>query len=183
MVVRGKTYTVAEFSDIANAADVGDKILELIAGEIVEKMPSFTPSHLAIRIARFISNFVEKHDLGYITGPDGGYIISENDVFNPDVGYISKERLPEEPQREVLIPPDLAVEVKSPTDSRRAMQRKAEKYLAGGTRMVLLVFPAKEQSEVHRANVNVQTLGVEDTLDGGEVLPGFKLKVRDIFKK
>ena len=183
MVVEKLTYTVAQFQEFESLPENADRILELIDGEIVEKMPSFTPSRIAIRISYFLLQFTLSNGIGYVTGEAGGYVMAEGNVFNPDVGYISKARLPEEPDREVPIPPDLAVEVKSPTDSKRSMRRKAEKYLASGTRLVWLVFPDEQTVEVYLADKDVQTVGIDGVLDGGEVLPGFTFKVSDIFAR
>ena len=76
----------------------------------------------------------------------------------------------------------MAVEVKSPTDSKRELRRKAEKYLAFGTRLVWLVFPDEEVVEVYLPDRDVETLKPGDTLDGGDVLPGFSLPVRSLFE-
>jgi Uma2 family endonuclease len=100
----------------------------------------------------------------------------------PDAAYISKERLPTEPEREVIGPPDLAVEVKSPRDSKRELRKKAEKYLEYGTRMVWLVFPDDELVEVYVHDEDVITVSGDAILEGRDVLPGFQLPVRDIFK-
>jgi Uma2 family endonuclease len=182
MVVQKKTYTYDEYAAISELPENRDKILELIDGEIVEKVPSFTPSRIGMRLGRFVDTHVDENNLGYVTGADGGYILSEDDTFNPDVAYISKIRLPELPAREVHGPPDLAIEVKSPTDSKRAMRRKAETYRRYGTKMVWLVFPDEQIVEVYVADEDVKTLGMDDTLDGGDVLPGFVLPVSKIFQ-
>lgn len=125
--------------------------------------------------------YLLKNNIGYVTGEAGGYIMDAENVLIPDVGYISKERLPETPEREAPVPPDLAVEVKSPTDRIRNMRNKAEAYLTFGTRMVWLVFPEDQTIEVYLPDEDVKTLTVEDTLEGGEVLPGFTLPIHDIF--
>jgi Uma2 family endonuclease len=73
----------------------------------------------------------------------------------------------------------------SPTDSIKAAQRKALKYLSFGTRLVWVVYPDDQTVDVYRPaegeSATIQVFGVEDTLDGGDVLPGFSLSVRDIF--
>jgi Uma2 family endonuclease len=76
----------------------------------------------------------------------------------------------------------MAVEVKSPTDSKREMRRKAEKYLAYGTRLVWLVFPDEQTVEVYVPDEDVKMVGIEGILDGVNVLPGFALAVKDIFR-
>lgn len=181
MAIDKQLYTLDEYHRIIDMPENQDRILELIDGELVEKMPSFTPSRIASRISYKFNRYLEDRPIGYITGEAGGYIMSSEVVFNPDVGYISKVRLPEEPEREAPVPPDLAVEVKSPTDSKRAMRRKAERYLELGTRIVWLVFPDERVIEVYMPDEDVKTLAVNDTLDGGEVLPGFTLSVSELF--
>ena len=179
MVIQEQRYTLAEFHTFSELPENRNRLFELINGEIVEKAASFTPSKLAMRIGRFIGNFAD--EIGYVTGADGSYILSEDYEFMPDVGYISKARLPQAPEREVHGPPDLAVEVKSPTDSKRALRQKAEDYLRFGTKMVWLVFPDEQQLEVYVPGQDVQEYGIDDILSGGDVLPGFSLPVRDIF--
>ncbi len=184
MDIQHRTITLEEYHAICDLPENADKILELIDGEIVEKMPSFSPSKTSMRIGRFIGNFVDDKDLGYVTGEAGGYVMPvSGNVYNPDVGYISKARLSEEPEREAPLPPDLAVEVKSPTDSKRAMRRKAEKYLENGTQIVWLVFPDEREIEVYSlSDEDVRTVGIDGILDGASVLPGFTLPVANIFR-
>jgi Uma2 family endonuclease len=161
--------------------------LELVEGEIVEKMPSFTPSQIAGIILTYINLFLFQNPIGYVTGADGSYTIDEENDYIPDVGYISKERLPERPARGVSIPPDLAVEVVSPTDSIKKVQRKAKKYLRFGTKMVWIVYPEDQTVDVCLPDpdmpdgMRVHEVGMDGMLDGDAVLPGFKLAVKDIF--
>lgn len=177
------TYTIAEYQRLMEQPENTGRIVELIDGELVEKMQSFTPSKIATRISRKVGNFVEVHDLGYVTGEAGGYVMPNGDVLIPDVGFITKARLVQEPEREAPVPPDFAVEVKSPTDRKRALRNKVERYLQHGTQLVWLVFADERIVEVYVAgeDADVQTVTVEGTLDGGSVLPGFTLKVSDIF--
>lgn len=179
MVVQQKRYTLAEYQAFTELPENKNRLFELIDGEIVERAASFTPSKIAIRIGRFIGSFAD--ELGYVTGADGTYVLSETHSFMPDVGYISKISLPQEPEREVYGPPDLAIEVKSPTDSKREMRLKVEDYLRFGTKLVWLVFPEERRVEVYEPDQDVLELDINDTLNGGDVLPGFTLPVRDIF--
>lgn len=182
MAVDKQLLTLDEYHSIIDLPENRDRILELIDGELVEKMPSFTPSRIAMRIGARLNLYLDDHDVGYVTGPDGGYIMPDGNVLIPDVGYVSKARLPDIPDREVPAAPDLAVEVKSPTDRTRALRRKAERYLELGTRMVWLVFPDEQVVEVYVPDEDVRAIGLDGMLDGGDVLPGFSLSVRAIFK-
>ncbi|MCU0499984.1 MAG: Uma2 family endonuclease [Anaerolineae bacterium] len=158
-----------------------DRLFELIDGEVHEKMASFTPSKIALRIGRFIGNYLDEHPIGEVTGADGTYLMSPTDAYMPDVGYIAKTRIPETLEGVMPVPPDLA-EVKSPSDSYRELRRKAEKYIAFGTSIVWLVFPEKHMIEVYIGTTEEQILTLNDTLTGGDLLPGFTLPLGQIFQ-
>jgi Uma2 family endonuclease len=179
MVVCERPITLDKFHAHCELPQNRDRLFELINGELVEKKSGFTPATIAVRIGRFISNFA--NEVGYVTGADGSYILAPHYEFMPDVGYISKIRLPQAPACEVQGPPDLAVEVKSPTEGKRALRQKAEDYLRFGTKMVWLIFPDEGRVEVYVADADVREFGLDDTLDGGDVLPGFTLPVKAIF--
>ncbi|MBX3085285.1 MAG: Uma2 family endonuclease [Anaerolineae bacterium] len=177
------TYTIAEYQRLMEQSENTDRIVELIDGELVEKMPSFTPSKIAAEIIFAIKLFLRENPIGYVTTEGGGYIMPNGDILIPDVGYVAKVHLPELPEREAPVPPDFAVEVKSPTDRKRALRNKVERYLQHGTQLVWLVFPDERIVEVYVAgeDADVQTVTIDGILDGGSVLPGFTLKVSDIF--
>jgi Uma2 family endonuclease len=174
-------YTLEQFEQFIAQPENENRLFELINGEIVEKVASFKPSRLAMRIGYFFTGYLMTNPIGYVTGADGSYILSASYEVMPDVGYIAKDRLPREPERQVQGPPDLAVEVKSPNDTKRKMRKKAEDYLSFGTRMVWLVFPDDQEVEVYLPDKDVQTVRIDGILDGGGILPGFKLPVHDIF--
>jgi Uma2 family endonuclease len=163
-----------------------DRFIELIDGEIVEMPSSLRASQLALLIGSMILPFVREHQLGYVTTADGGYVINDENVFAPDVGFISKERLPELPAQGFgPIPPDLAIEVVSPSDLKDRKQRieaKLERYLRARVPMICYVYMERKVVEVHRPDRPLQIIGLEDELDLSEVIPGLRLKLRDIFE-
>lgn len=185
MIIQEKVFSIDDLHALETLPENQDKRLELIQGVMFELSPSFVPSAIAAEIIYHLKAYLKKHDLGYVTGADGGYIMSNNDRFIPDVGYISKERLPEVPERDVPVPPDFAVEVKSPTDTIIGIQKKALDYLNFGTQLVWVVYPEKQTVEVYshagQGNVNVRTLTLQDNLEGENVLPGLSLPVAEIF--
>lgn len=182
MTISNSLLTLEDYHAICDLPENEGRILELIDGEIVEKMASFEPSQIASRINGFAFIFLLSHPIGYLTGEAGGYVMAPGHVYNPDVGFISKARLPDKPEREAPIPPDFAVEVKSPSDRKRAMRRKAERYLEFGTKLVWLVFPEEQLVEVYMPDQDVMVVGIDGVLDGGTILPGFSLAVRQIFE-
>lgn len=102
--------------------------------------------------------------------------------YAPDVAFISKSRQPELVKEGYNpSPPELAVEGLSPTDSESALRIKVVNYLAAGT-LVWVVKPETQTVEVYTPGQPVRVLGIENTLDGGEVLRNFKLPMQTIFE-
>lgn len=176
----GTQATIEAFDHIATRAENADRRLEYVGGEIVEVVSNNYASAVAARILIKIGGYVEAHSLGYITGADGGYRVS-GERYIPDVAFVSTAKQPE-PSHETYNPqpPDLAVEVLSPTDSADIVRLKVANYLAAGT-LVWLVNPEARTVEVYRPGRPAQRLTLEDALEGDAVLPGFTLPVREMF--
>ncbi|MCC7451806.1 MAG: Uma2 family endonuclease [Anaerolineae bacterium] len=181
MTVQPRLYTAEEFERFVALPENADKTFELIGGEIVEVPSNPYSSKIAMRFGRHIGNFVDEHDLGHVTGADGGYKVS-GERYAPDVGFIAKSRQAELPDYEGCNPlaPDLAVEVVSPSDSQEQLLTKVANYLAAGM-LVWVAYPAKKQVGVYAPGQPALILDVNGTVDGGTVLPGFKLAVKDLF--
>ena len=183
MTIQQKTYTADEFWDMIDQLDQTRRY-ELIRGEIVA-MPPSSPrnSMIAMRIGRLIGNYVAEYDLGYVMGADGGYTLAADEVRIPDVSFVSKERMPELPDR-FEGGPDLAVEVISPSESSRHVMDKIRLYLHAGTRLVWAVYPDEQVVDVYRpaeAGMHVQKVDMDGMLMGDPVLPGFTLDLHDLF--
>jgi Uma2 family endonuclease len=159
-----------------------DKRYELIAGEIVEKMVSNQEaSEIAATILAYIKIYLLKNPIGRVRGADGGYHIG-TERYIPDVSYMSKARQSERNKDSYNpLAPDLAVEVLSPTDTPKIIRVKVMNYLAAGT-VVWLVSPESQEIEVYIAGQPARVLGIDDTLDGGTVLPGFTMAVKQAFE-
>lgn len=165
-----------------DAPENKDRLFELIDGEFVEKMPtSFLSSYLAGLILTYLNLYLFQHPIGRAVGADGTFRMTNGDILIPDVAFISHQRMPALPERIALTPPDLAVEVMSPTDKVKDLRLKAQRYLDNGTRLVWLVFPHTQTVEVYDGDDDVLTLSTADTLSGGSVLPNFTLPVAQIF--
>ena len=172
--------TVEEFEAIAELPENRDKLLEFIGGEIVEVVSNNYASLMGGRILIKIGVFVEAKNLGWITPSDGGYKVS-GERYMPDVGFVSISRQPQ-PSHDTWNPTvlDLAVEVVSPTDRPKNIIDKVANYLAAGT-VVWMVYPDEKQIKVYEPGQPVKTYTVKDVLDGGRVLPGFELSLKDLF--
>ena len=171
--------------DLLNLKEDGWKY-ELVRGELVRLSPG-KPKHgkTIITVATLVNVHVREHDLGTVYGNDTGFIVSHDPdtVRGPDVAFVAKKRIPPEgePDEYWDIAPDLAVEVPSDNDTRKDVQDKVTDYLNAGVRLVWVVNPKTRTVEVHVPD-GKEVLKEEDTLTGGDVLPGFSCKVADIFK-
>jgi len=181
MAVTTQPITVEEFERLALQPEHADRRLEFVGGEINEVVSNSYSSLVASKISFFIHLYLMQKNLeGYITGADGGYQIGD-ERYIPDVAFVSKARQPE-PSHETYNPlaPDLAVEVLSPSDQPDVMRLKLANYLAAGT-VVWVVNPETRTVEVYTPAKRAYRLGADGTLDGGEVLPGLALPVKDLF--
>ena len=176
MAVQLNLHTVAEFEHFCVLPDNRDRQFELIHGEIVEKaMPTEEHGVIVLRLGARILAYVERIQSGRVGTEIGTRMPGdEHNARQPDISYFADESRP------LAQMPDLAVEVRSPDDSYQALRAKADYYLANGTQAVWLIFPETQRVEVHRRG-HLDTLTAEDVLDGGSVMPGFSLPVRDIF--
>src|SRR5579859_437883 len=150
---------------------------ELIEGEVVRMAP--TGNLHGLTGSRFIAQLryhVDAHDLGEVYSSETGFYLSPTTVRAADAAFVRKSKLSLITEAEKYIPfaPDLAVEIVSPRDTAKAIQRKIDLYLAAGTRLVWVFFPELRKITVHRPDHTSETLSNNDTLDGGPVLPGFR---------
>lgn len=113
--------------------------------------------------------------------PDTGFQIGER-VLMPDVAFVSTARLPEDLSKVFSIPPDLAVELVSPTDVQSGVVQKALNYLDAGTRRVWVIEPVAKTVTVYRSETDITLLTREDTLPGEDVVEGFSCQVSQLFE-
>ena len=157
----------------------------MIRGVLHETMPAgLKHGKIAIRLGGRMLAHVEQGQLGHVFGSDSGVLLERNPdtVREPDLAYVSAERLPLNADIDGYCPvaPDLVVEIKSPSDSEQEVDDKATMWLSHGVRMALVINPETGTIRVRQPNLPAVLLTMEDTLDGGEVLPGFSCSVREI---
>lgn len=162
------------------------KRFELVRGELVE-MPGTGAEHgtIAMEIIAALLAFVRPRTLGRVYAGDVTYILARNpDTLRiPDVSFVAQERIAQHgiPKGYWPFPPDLAVEIVSPNDRADAVGAKVDEYLAAGVRLVWVVWPDTSSVMVYTLDEEPREYSEGDTLDGGEVLPGFSVLVRDLF--
>jgi len=165
------------------------KRCELIRGELIPMSPAGgNHGNITHRLNRMIDRFLERSGLG----PDGkelfaaetGFILVRNPdtVRAPDIAYITTERLPEaRTPKFIPIPPDLAVEVNSPNDRASDVTEKVTWWLTHGVRLVWVVDPQSQTVTAYHPDGTARVHHADQPLDGGDVLPGFTAKLKDIF--
>jgi Uma2 family endonuclease len=160
------------------------RLCELIDGVLVEKPMGYTESVLAVYLIVLLDAFVRPRNLGLITSPDGTIRLWAGRVRIPDVAFFSWDRMPgrrRPPQPIPTLAPDLAVEILSRSNTPEEMRLKRGDYFTATVRLVWEVDPEARTVAVYTAPEVCTVLGAADTLDGGSVLPGFTLRVSDLF--
>jgi Uma2 family endonuclease len=161
------------------------RICELIDGILVEKAMGYRESLLAALLIQTLNGFVRARNLGLVTAPDGTVRLWAGRVRIPDVAFFSWARLPGRRVPDEPIPtlaPDLTAEVLSRSNTAAEMLQKRRDYFAVGVRLAWEIDPETRTVAVYTtAATSATVLRETDTLDGGAVLPGFSLPLRDLF--
>jgi Uma2 family endonuclease len=160
---------------------------ELIRGEL-RRLPVAGHVHgdVAMQAGASLAVFVRQRRLGKTYAAETGFVIarSPDTVRCPDAAFVSTERLAGLKLSDHGFfpgPPDLALEVQSPSDSKAEIEEKTAAWLAGGTRAVLLIDPRRRTAKVHRPQSEPISFGATDTVTLPDLLPGWSLSLADIF--
>ena len=153
---------------------------ELAAGELVRMTPTGAEHGTVTACLSYVlREYVLRHGAGTCCGAETGFILRRA----PDAAFVSSERIPKTgiPTSFWPFAPDLAVEVRSPSDRFAEIEMKIAEYFAAGTRLAWVVEPATRTVRVYRSPREVQVVGEEGELNGGDVLPAFSCAVRRLF--
>lgn len=160
------------------------RICELVDGVLVEKAMGIEESFVAMWLGYLLNGFLAENKLGFLAGADGPLRLWPGLVRIPDVSFISWEQLPNRKIPKKAIPdlyPDLAVEVLSRKNTKAEIDRKLHEYFLAGTRQAWLVDARKRTVRVYSAPDQSQVFTEDQSLDGGDVLPGLNLPLREVF--
>jgi Uma2 family endonuclease len=180
MAVSRIRVTTDEFERLLALPENAERRLELIDGEMVEKMPTQLHAYIIALLTTALINFLKQNPLGRAL-VEARYRLpgdKENDRI-PDLSFVSNQKGELVKRGPAPYMPDLAVEVQSPNQSDKLMADKAAYYLANGSRMVWLIYPDRRLIEVLTPN-DRKLLTSKDILSGGDVLPNFEVQVLDI---
>lgn len=158
---------------------------ELVDGELHVMAPSNPENgELSLVLGIMIGAHVRKHRLGKAYAAETGFALGRepDTLLAPDVAFVKAGRAIRKVAGFFDGPPDLAVEVISPSDSRRKVLDKTRRWLDHGTQEVWNVWPKARSITIHGRGARTITLNEDDTLDGGELLPGFTCRVGEVFE-
>ncbi len=173
-------------ADLLRPMVPGERRCELVDATLVEKAMGFRESRIAQILGYFIETFLDTNNIGITAGEAGMLRLEAGLVRIPDLSFISWDQFPNRACPTDPIPdahPDLAVEVLSPSNTRREMQRKRREFFAAGTRLVWQVDPDNRVVDVYTEPEIFTRLDESQTVDGGDVLPDFTLSIRRWFER
>jgi Uma2 family endonuclease len=170
--------------DVISVEARENRLCELVDGVLVEKPMGYVESLLAMAIGDVLREFVKPRKLGLVTGESGMMRLFPGLVRIPDVAYVGWDRIPGRRVPRQPIPdlvPHLVVEVLSESNTAAEMARKLEEYFRTGVLLAWLVDPRGRTVAAYTSPTQSARLDESQTLDGGVVLPGFTLPLRDLF--
>ncbi len=183
MVQATRLLTAEEFFEMPEPLD---HRLELVRGEVSEVAFASGDHNLIVDvICDALKAYARPQRLGVVFSDGAGFLLQRDPdtVRGPDAAYIVRERIPSGTRFPGVIPiiPDLTVEVVSATDRPSEVREKAEDYLAAGVRLVWVFWPETRTVTVYTPEAEPYTLTADETLDGGDVLPGFAVAAAELF--
>ena len=183
MATTARLMTAEELLDMPDDGH----IYELVRGELVKLMGTgLEHAYIADNCYGNIRDYVMGANLGRVFTTQLGYrLASDPDTVRiPDLAFIRRERLDTVGVIQGYFPdaPDLAIEVISPNDRYPEVETKIFDYFNAGTQMVILLEARNRTAKIYRSPTDVVILTEADTLDGGDVVPGWRMRVSEIFE-
>lgn len=173
--------TLAEFNDLLKQRG-HDRHIELINGEIVEKMPNEEHGYLVMELGFLLKTYFRQVGFGRVV-TEVRIEVDEAGISQsrlPDVMVYIDNRRPIQTKAQLDILPDIAVEIQSPTNTRAQLIEKSEYYLANGVKEAWIIYPHVRMIEVMTSH-HFALYEVGQTLESPDLLPGFKLDLAALF--
>ncbi len=182
MATQTKVWTYEDYLKLED-----DKRYEIIEGELIETpAPSVTHQRLVKRLLKLLDEFVEKKSLGEVFVSPIDVILSDTNVVQPDLVFVSKERSDIVQNRGIFGAPDLVVEVISPSTLKKDTEDKKRIYARFGVKELWLIFPGEKAIEVFSLKgdgYEVCSFGYENGRVKSCLLKDFELNLEELFKE
>lgn len=185
-VPKPRLMTADEFERFISQPENADRRWEFIDGEVIEVPSNAYSSAIGALIIAALVAFVKPRGLGTVTGEAAGYTFAGIHI-SPDVAFVSRQKQETPPIDEQYNPvaPDLMVEVLSPSNKTdRKLREELERKIRACAEANVLLWVVDYDPQlvtVYTPGQPVRKFGINDTLTGGNVLPGFSLPVSDIY--
>jgi Uma2 family endonuclease len=171
-----------------------DYQIELREGKIIIMSPSDSVSgEIGARFIRLLGTWLDTHNIGRILDSSTGFCMSNGDLLSPDVSFVSRERLKQNPRTYLTVIPQLVVEIKSSRDRIRELEEKITLFLSQGVQVGILIDPDTQILRVYRSEglsknadsgepiPQVTTLRDGDTLTIPELFPGLEIPIASLW--
>jgi Uma2 family endonuclease len=175
------TRPVATEEDLLRTPRDGQKH-ELVDGQIRLSPTGSRHGLVCVELVLRLGAFVKERHLGYLFDSSTGFRLPGGNVRLPDVAFVATGRFADEqvPEGFAHLAPDLAVEVLSPRDRTWDIFDKIGEYLQAAVSLVWVIDPKRRTAAVYKSLTDVRRLDPEDSLDGEDVLPGFRCRLADV---
>lgn len=161
---------------------------EIIDGQKVELPPkSINASRMASRLHGWLGRYCRDRNLGETVMHMLFHLpLAKDRQRRPNIAFVSAQRLAQAPvqpgeDNAWAVVPDLAVEVISPSDPAEDLLKKIEEYFQAGILLVWVVYPQVRLVHIYTSLTQIHGLTEADILEGGMILPGFQLPLKDLF--
>jgi Uma2 family endonuclease len=182
--MRAETHPDIMTAEDLERFDVPNKSTELVRGRlIVREPPSAYHGRVAAKLVILVGNHVYRMSLGDMFAQDTGFKIASNPdtVRAPDVAFVARARAALIQVRGYpALAPDFVAEIVSPDDRPGELLSKIGEWLEAGVRLAWVIDPRRREARVYRPDGTTSIVGMDGTLDGEEVIPGFTCKLSDV---
>ncbi len=169
--------------ELMSLPDNGNKY-ELVNGEIIMGPAGFEHGEIIMRLATALRVYAIQKKLGTVLDSSTGFWMKNGNCRSPDISFIKKDRLKgfkSLPKGFIEGAPDLAIEVLSPTDSIENTHAKITEYFDSGAKLVWIINPEDQTVHIYHSKHPYKLLLPEDYIDGEDLIPGFSMKIAELF--